>query len=542
LGLLLASCNPKPSAQGVELTLHLPGEIGGVPAKDLEARVQAGSQPARSYPLAQPGACRTSGSATSCELQLALPPGSYLLRAVLARSSAEATPLAYATTPVTVLPGKSERLSLTSGGVLTGASIAPVSGALILTHRNSRGAVTGYDLAGAESIPETFTLTLHGAAGSVLLEPASGASQPVLCAGNPQELRVRAAGLGQYRLRALRPFGASPQSLYLARGSCSGAALGRRGGEAPPAALPEITETQAVLVSNQNSNAVTAYTAQGDSLAFRIQGLSSPFGLAFDPQNGWLYVVSSSTNRSGRVTAYQTPTGKPALRGELHFSIRAGLASPIGLALDPENGLLYVANELGGTTGTVTAYRAQTGVELGHPFIGSGLAGPMGLTVDPKRAQLYVTNYYPSNTLTAYRARSGTRESIGGKRAIRSGLFFPEGSAFDPHNGLLYVANYLGGAGRKGSVTAYRARSGTRESIGGKRAIRSGLFFPEDLAYDSQNGLLYVANLGGGAGRKGSVTAYRARSGNAENLTGSATRGGAITAHLDAPAFLTVVP
>ena len=90
---------------------------------------------------------------------------------------------------------------------------------------------------------------------------------------------------------------------------------------------------------------------------------------------------------------------------------------------------------------------------------------------------------------------------------ITIGLKFPEGIAVDK-NGNIYVASFEGsgsGCGGQGcgSVTVYKP-NGTRTTP----TITAGLNGPEGIAFDSTDGLLYVANINGG-----NVTTYNPTTG-----------------------------
>ena len=392
-----ASLAPQPAAtQGVELhlTFH---RASGVQAQYVSSgteglSLQVGNSSAVDYSLSVSGGNCTTGtnSVTTCQITAPLAPGSYPLTVTtygVAPNSSTGfsgdTPLSYATEQVTILPGQMNQLSLTLGAVVASAQLTPLNSDLILTTYNSStpSSVTNYDLAAAETLPETFTLTLLDASGSVILQSAAGVPQVTLCASDPGELSVTPAGSGEYQLRALHPFGSNPssaQSLYLAVGNCSGSELTR--GSSTLISLPTISETQALYVSNGGSNIITAYTAHGRELGFQAtRGLSGPQGLAYDPQTGWLYAANFSTT----ITAYDPATGAQVPSSS--FSASSGLSNPVGLAFDPQTGWLYAANNLGST---ITAYNPSTGAEISStdftsPTYSDGLNSPTFLTVIP---------------------------------------------------------------------------------------------------------------------------------------------------------------
>ena len=544
-----ASLAPQPAAtQGVELhlTFH---RASGVQAQYVSSgteglSLQVGNSSAVDYSLSSgPGGnCTTSSGVTTCQIRAPLAPGSYPLTVKTYDTSSfsnftASNLLSYATEQVTILPGQMNQLSLTLGAVVASAQLTPLNSDLILTTYNSStpSSVTNYDLAAAETLPETFTLTLLDASGSVILQSAAGVPQVTLCASDPGELSVTPAGSGEYQLRALHPFGSNPssaQSLYLAVGNCSGSELTR--GSSTPISLPTVSETQALYVSNDGSNAITAYTAHGRELGFKAtSGLNYPYGLAYDPVTGWLYAANNSSNT---ITAYDPSTGAEITTGFTSPTHSDGLNSPAGLAYDPQTGWLYAANYNGGTNGTITAYDPSTGAQVPSSSFSatSGLDLPRGLAFDPQTGWLYAANN-GNTTITAYDPATGAQvPSSTSPFSATSGLDFPYGLAYDPQTGWLYAANNLGS-----TITAYNAATGAQvPSSTSLFSATSGLSNPEGLAFDPVTGWLYAANLNGGT--NGTITAYDPSTGaeiSSTSFTSPTSSDG-----ISNPTFLTAIP
>jgi DNA-binding beta-propeller fold protein YncE len=176
-----------------------------------------------------------------------------------------------------------------------------------------------------------------------------------------------------------------------------------------------VSETQALYVSNDGSNAITAYTAHGRELGFSVSGSSSgldgPEGLAFDPVTGWLYAANfGNTTTAATITAYDPATGAQVPSSS--FSASSGLSNPYGLAFDPQTGWLYAANLNGGTNGTITAYDPATGAQVPSSSFSatSGLDFPYGLAYDPQTGWLYAANI-GNSTITAYNPSTGAEIS-----------------------------------------------------------------------------------------------------------------------------------
>lgn|GEM_PF-2012916 len=210
-----------------------------------------------------------------------------------------------------------------------------------------------------------------------------------------------------------------------------------------------------LYVANGGANTVEAFTPDGTGSLVASNGLSDPFGLAFDSA-GNLYVSSFD----GTTVEKVTPAGISSV-------FATGLSSPSGLAFD-NAGNLYVANYGNSTIDKFT----PSGV--GSVFTSVGLNGPTGMAFD-SAGNLYAANWN-NNTIEKFDS------SGNGSLFAATGLSNPSGLAFDAA-GNLYVANY-GGT----TVTEF-----TPGGIGSTFA--SGLDAPSGLAFDSA-GNLYVANFG----------------------------------------------
>jgi hypothetical protein len=201
-------------------------------------------------------------------------------------------------------------------------------------------------------------------------------------------------------------------------------------------------------------NTVEAFTPSGTGSLVASNGLSDPFGVAFD-NNGNLYVSSFT----GTTIEKFTPAGVGSV-------FASGLSNPSGLAFD-NAGNLYVANFGNNTIDKFTP------AGVGSVFATTGLDGPTGLAFD-SAGNLYAANWN-NNTLEKF-TTSGS-----GSLFASSGLINPSGLAFD-NAGNLYVANF-------GSTTIEEFTPGGVGSV-----FAGGLNGPSGLAFDSA-GNLYVANF-----------------------------------------------
>ena len=187
------------------------------------------------------------------------------------------------------------------------------------------------------------------------------------------------------------------------------------------------------------------------------QGLSSPFGLAFDG-NGNLYVANESNGTVSKVTP----------GGAVSTFVTLGVTPPTkrltALAFDT-NGNLYVASYINSTISKVTPGGIVS------TFVSSGLNHPNGLAFDTS-GNLYVANA-GNNTISE--VTSGGLVST-----FATGLSSPAGLVFDA-SGNLYVAN-------TGNNTISKVTPG-----GVVSTFAQGLNSPVGLAFDSA-GILYATN------------------------------------------------
>jgi DNA-binding beta-propeller fold protein YncE len=249
-----------------------------------------------------------------------------------------------------------------------------------------------------------------------------------------------------------------------------------------------------IYVANYSGpSTVTYYNASGTEEGGFSNGIDGAHGIAYDPANGYLYVANDFNST---VTYYNTS-------GTEEGSYSDGFYAVYGITYDAANGYLYVDNY----NNTVMYYSAS-GTEEGS-FAGG--FEPWGIAYDAANGYLYVVDS-GNNTVTYYNA-SGTEEG-----SFSSDLDSPIGIADDPANGYLYVTNYS-----NSTVTYYNA-NGTEEGN-----FSNGIDNPYAIAYDPANGYLYVANYGD------STVAYY-------NASGTEEGSFSLPNGLDIPFGIAVVP
>ena len=137
-----------------------------------------------------------------------------------------------------------------------------------------------------------------------------------------------------------------------------------------------------------------------------ISGTSGPNSIAIDQQNGAVYVVESNQGRFSRFTAagaqFPFTAGPGAGTNKISLGFGQGFVSETGIGIDrspssPLTGSIYVKEN----TSTVGIY-AQTGERIGEFFVPAELCG---LAVDPTNGDVY-TSAYPN--MKRYRPISAT--------------------------------------------------------------------------------------------------------------------------------------
>ena len=261
-----------------------------------------------------------------------------------------------------------------------------------------------------------------------------------------------------------------------------------------------------LYVPNWPGNSVTVYAAGATGNAKPIQyihgsrtALSDPSDIAVDAA-GNMYVANIGGNPSlSSVTIYAAgATGNVAPR-QIIAGSNTRLFSPSGIALDPVNGDIYVANGFYGTSaGIVTIYGpGSTGNVAPIAAIAGAstkLVAPAGLVLDAS-GNIYVPNW-GVDTVTIYAAGSvgnvaPSRTIVGSKTKLQS----PYQVALDSSSNIHVVNPQLSGnEGLPNSVTVFAAgANGNVRPIQIVTGRKAELYYPDGIALDD-NGNTYVAN------------------------------------------------
>ena len=234
---------------------------------------------------------------------------------------------------------------------------------------------------------------------------------------------------------------------------------------------PQSGDIYAVNNDTVDTLAIFSRQAKGDVAPDRE--LATPhgtFGIAVDELRQELFLTVQHS--SAVVVYHKTAQGKEAplrvLQGE-----RTGLADPHGIALDTQNGFMYVANH-----GSVHQVRPGGGTQdwgelQQNALPGTGKILPSSITVYSLTAS---GDTSPLRTITG----PGTQ------------LNWPSGVAVDPERGELFVANDAGDSILVFRTTASGNAAPLRVLQGPKTLIRN----PTGIQLDLKNDELWVANFG----------------------------------------------
>jgi DNA-binding beta-propeller fold protein YncE len=219
-------------------------------------------------------------------------------------------------------------------------------------------------------------------------------------------------------------------------------------------------------------------------------GFNAPTGSAIDATNHWLFVADSGNNRvlvftltSGNIISSKTAA---YVLGQADFShctankggsaSQSSLSNPQGVAVDPTNHYLYVADQSNNRVMIFSTSSMSNGKNAAYEF------------------------GQPSGT-----AFTSTSANQGGSTS-QSGLSAPIGVALDTTNHYLYVADsannrvmiFSSSSLSNGETASYEfgQPSGTAFTTATAATSQSGLSLPQTVAVDATHHYLYVADGG----------------------------------------------
>jgi DNA-binding beta-propeller fold protein YncE len=243
-------------------------------------------------------------------------------------------------------------------------------------------------------------------------------------------------------------------------------------------------ENQELLMTIQDDHAVVTFkkTAKDQESPVRLlQGpktlMADPHGIALDAKTGLIYVTNWGTNQERRYDV-------PWRYGKVNWPVGRNNNIPGSGKINAPSITVYHKDD----RGDVAPLRVIQGPK-------TGLNWPTSIAVHPDRGELFVAND-TADTVTVYRTdANGDGAPIRVLKGPRSMIKNPTGVALDLKNNELWVANF-----GSHSATVYPVDA-TGDPVP-KRVIRSGpadapspmLSNPHTMAYDSKRDELLVAN------------------------------------------------
>ncbi len=203
------------------------------------------------------------------------------------------------------------------------------------------------------------------------------------------------------------------------------------------------------------------------------------FGAAVDESRQEMYLT---LQHNSAIMVYKKGSGMQDHAVRLIQGDKTRMGDPHGIAFDPKNRLLYVANY-----GTSHSVKMGTTGQRGRPRIPNWPAGNYGSEI------IKGTGKFELPSITVLSA-----DAVGDVAPVRviqgpkTGMNWPTGVAFDAERGELYVANQAGGEILVFSATQQGDVAPIRVLKGPKTLMKN----PSDVFLDHANNEMWVASYG----------------------------------------------
>ena len=235
------------------------------------------------------------------------------------------------------------------------------------------------------------------------------------------------------------------------------------------------------VINNDTVHNTTIYgrNANGDVKPDReFIVMQGNFGQAVDESRQEMYITEQ---RESAITVWKKSSGMKDTALRLIQGDQTKLADPHGIAFDPKNRLLYVANY-----GTSHVVRKATG-ERARATILNWPGGPGGNEIVPGSGK------FDRPSITVYSADIvGNMPPVRVIQGPKTKLDHPTGVAFDADRGELYVADEITDVISVFSANAQGDVAPIRELKGPKTMMKS----PSDVFLDFANKEMWVASFG----------------------------------------------
>lgn len=411
--------------------------------------------------------CSSTLATTVCTISLVLGAGSYdLTLTTYDQTGGAGNALSAAqSVPLTIAEGQANSISLTLGGLPS--SVAILSGSNALTTTSTGGFTLKIDA--------TASVSVYGvdADGNLIL--GAGAPTVGLTSGTPAQVSVTGPSTANPNAFTLTS-NAQSVSVTLTATATPTATSGASAVTATAAVAPPGGAT--IVISTVNG--ATAYDEFGN-LKSTVDGLigGSLEGVAYASGAGTIY---ATTYDGGPPAVVASTLGGLAV--PLSGSFGGITNNPTAIIDDPADGWLYIAN-----SEEVTAYDLSGNQQtLASPITAAG--DVTGMTYDAANGFLYVAaNVANANAVTAYDGQGDKQTLTGGFPGFTT-PYKPGGIAYDSANGFIYV-----GVADAHSLWVFD-QQGNRQTVSGTFPGLPSQAFA--VAYDPDNGLLYVASTTSG--------------------------------------------
>lgn len=216
--------------------------------------------------------------------------------------------------------------------------------------------------------------------------------------------------------------------------------------------------------------------------------ISAPSGagiVEYDPMNGQIYLATTLLGQPREVSVLDPASG--AIERQVPI-VEGALGAPVGMALDPRNGLLFVAV----SDGNVTVINGTSDQPVGSFSLPCCLRA---LTFDAADDELYVSGVSPAYFSTGSEGNVSVVDPQ--THAIVASLRVgddPDSVAVDPASGNVYVANAA--SDNVSVIDPETERIARTVPLAGE---------PGGLAYDPMDGDVYVFSLSRGGNSNVSV-------------------------------------
>jgi 6-phosphogluconolactonase len=258
-----------------------------------------------------------------------------------------------------------------------------------------------------------------------------------------------------------------------------------------------------LYASNQSGgSALTRMRIDSSTGAITVLGTTATpngsYGVEIDPTNSWVYTAGVSANQIAGFSIDHATGNLTAIPGT---PIAAG-AAVNGLAISSDSKCLIASNFSGGAGTKVTSFSInQTTGALTKVADYTGGTNPGGIAIDPQNRFVYVANY-GSNNISGYTINTSTCSLV----FINNYASGSSPDAISVHSNGKFV--FTGNASASGGVTALSIDQSTGDLTLLNTYVTSNATNGSGVEIDKTGNQIYVTARGGGGAGLGKVWGY----------------------------------